>query len=57
MMMMQIPLQMALTQNLANYEKQFGEIRLPHSGAALANNFFRFPQEGQEDAGDDKNEE
>ena len=46
-------LQMALTHNLANYEKQFGEIRLPQSGAALANNFFRFPQEGQEDSGDE----
>ena len=50
-------LQMALSQNLANYEKQFGEIRLPHSGTALANNFFRFPQDGQEDAEDDQNEE
>ena len=49
-------LQLALAQNLANYEKQFGEIRLPHSGAALANNFFRFPQDGQDDSGDDKNE-
>ncbi len=50
-------LQMALTQNLANYERQFGEIRLPQSGAALANNFFRFPQDGQDDTGDDKDEE
>ena len=50
-------LQMALAQNLANYERQFGEIRLPQSGSALANNFFRFPQDGQEDAEDDQNEE
>jgi hypothetical protein len=50
-------LQLALAQNLANYEKQFGEIRLPRSGSALANNFFRFPQDGPETPGDDKNED
>ncbi len=50
-------LQLALAQNLANYERQFGEIRLPQSGSALANNFFRFPQDGSDDTGDDKNEE
>ena len=50
-------LQLALAQNLANYEKQFGEIRLPRSGSDLANNFFRFPQDGQETPGDDKNED
>lgn len=50
-------LQMALAQNLTNYERQFGEIALPRSGSALANNFFRFPPEGSEDAADDKNEE
>ena len=38
-------LQMALAHNLANYERQFGEIQLPQRGAALANNFFSFPQE------------
>jgi hypothetical protein len=42
-------LQRALTQNVANYERQFGEIRLPTD---LADQFFRFPQ--QED--DDKDE-
>jgi hypothetical protein len=47
-------LQKALAQNIANYERQFGEIRMPMS---LADQFFRFPQgesdsdEGQE--GDD----
>lgn len=30
----------ALTQNVANYERQFGEIRLPTN---LADQFFRFP--------------
>lgn len=50
-------LQMALAQNLANYERQFGEIRLPQSGSALANNFFRFPQDGPEESEDDKDEE
>ena len=49
-------LQMALAQNLANYEKQFGEIRLPQRGSALADNFFRFPQDGQEDSGDNKDD-
>ena len=42
-------LQRALAQNIANYERQFGEIRLPSN---LADQFFRFPQ--QED--DDKDE-
>jgi len=50
-------LQLALAHNLANYERQFGEIRLPQTGSALADNFFRFPQEGPEDEGDDQNEE
>ncbi len=46
-------LQMALAQNLAKFESQFGEIRLPHTGSALANNFFRFPSEGSEDSEED----
>lgn len=49
-------LQMALAQNLAKYESQFGEIRLPHTGASLANNFFRFPPDEQDEAEDDKDE-
>jgi hypothetical protein len=36
-------LQNALAQNIANYERQFGEIRLPSN---LADQFFRFPQQG-----------
>lgn len=43
--------QMALSQNLANYERKFGEIRLPQPGADLASSFFRFTQEG-DDPGD-----
>ncbi len=35
-------LQNALAQNIANYERQFGEIRLPSN---LADQFFRFPQQ------------
>lgn len=38
--------QMALAQNIANYERQFGEIRLPQQGPNLADSFFRFPQQG-----------
>lgn len=45
-------LQNALAQNIANYERQFGEIRLP---TTLADQFFRFPQQGdgKDDKGDD----
>ncbi len=50
-------LQMALAQNLAKFESQFGEIRLPHRGSALADNFFRFPSDGPEESEDDKNDE
>ncbi len=46
-------LQLALTQNLANYESKYGEIRMPQRGSALADNFFRFPQEGPEDDKDE----
>ena len=41
-------LQRALTQNIANYERQFGEIRMPVN---LADQLFKFPQQ------DDENEE
>lgn len=42
----------ALGQNLANYENQFGEIRLPHPRTNLADNFFRFSGEsGSDDEG------
>lgn len=40
----------ALAQNIANYERQFGEIRIPQQRPNLAEDFFRFPDEG---AGDD----
>lgn len=43
-------LQAALAQQIANYERQFGEIPLP-SSMALANQFFRFPP--PDNAGDD----
>ncbi len=32
----------ALNQNIGNYERQFGEIRLP---STIADQFFRFPQQ------------
>lgn len=49
-------LQMALAHNVAKYEQQFGEIRTPQQGSALANSFFRFPNDGSDrgDAEDDK---
>jgi hypothetical protein len=46
-------LQIALAQNVANYERQFGEIRLPQQ-TSIADHFFRFPPQG---SGDDKQEE
>lgn len=36
-------LQQALSQSIANYERQFGEIRLPHPRPNLAEDFFKFP--------------
>ena len=47
-------LQMALAQNLANYERQFGEIRMPQK-TNIADQFFRFGQKGDE--GDEGDEE
>lgn len=44
----------ALGQNLANFESQFGEIRLPHPRPNLADNFFRFSAEGSPDDEGDK---
>ena len=41
-------LQHALAQNIANYERQFGEIRMPVN---LADQLFKFPQ--QDDENDD----
>jgi hypothetical protein len=41
----------ALGQNIANYEHQYGEIRVPQSRPNLAENFFRFPGESGDDEG------
>lgn len=54
-------LQLALAQNVANYERQFGEIRLPQQ-PSLADQLFRFPppntDEGDSDQDDsDKDKE
>ncbi len=44
-------LQGALAQNLANYERQFGEIQLPQQ-PSLADQLFKFPTgDGSEDDG------
>ena len=47
----------ALAQNIANYERQFGEIKVPQQ-QSIADQFFRFtpPQseEGEEKDGEDK---
>ena len=45
-------LQLALAQNLANYERKFGEIQLPQTGSTLADNLFRFPQDDTDDEKD-----
>lgn len=49
-------LQMALTQNIANYERQFGQIRLPLQQPNLAEDFFRFPQSDEGD-GDEEGDQ
>lgn len=41
-------LQLALAQNIANYERQFGQIKLPQQ-LSLADQFFRFPQQESDD--------
>ncbi|MEZ4519894.1 MAG: DUF3467 domain-containing protein [Chloroflexota bacterium] len=41
-------LQMALAQTITNYERQYGEIRIPHQRPNLADDFFGTPQEGNE---------
>lgn len=38
-------LHLALAQTIANYERQFGEIRVPRQGPNLADDFFGMPQE------------
>ena len=51
-------LQMALAQNISNFERQFGEIRLPQR-PNLADELFRYRpnQDDDDDDADDKNEE
>ena len=47
-------LQMALAQNVQNYERQFGEIRIPNRAASpLVDNFFRFSSSGDDDKDQD----
>jgi hypothetical protein len=48
-------LQMALTQNISNFERQYGKITLPQQ-MSLANQFFRFPKQEPDDQGEDKEE-
>jgi hypothetical protein len=45
-------LQIALTQTITAYERQFGEIRVPHQRPNLAEDFFGMPQEDND--GDNK---
>ena len=47
----------ALTRHIANYERQFGEIRVPRT-KSLADQFFRFSQQGDgnDDSGEDEDE-
>lgn len=46
-------LQMALAQNIANYEKQFGEIRLPQR-PSLADELFRYRPNQDDDEDEDE---
>ena len=41
-------LQNALAQNIANYERQFGEIKIPQQ-PSLADQLFRFPTQNPDD--------
>lgn len=41
-------LQIALAQNVANFERQFGEIKIPR-GPSLADELFRFPRADEDD--------
>ena len=50
-------LQLALAQNVTNYERQFGEIRMPQQ-PSLADQLFRFqPPSGEEGDSDQDNPE
>lgn len=49
-------LQMALAQNVSNYERQFGPIKLPQR-PNLADELFRYrPSQGDDDEDDDQND-
>jgi hypothetical protein len=48
-------LQYALAQNLATYERQFGEVKLPQK-PSLADELFRF-RAGEDDSAGDKDGE
>lgn len=48
-------LQAALAQNLAAYERQFGEVKVPQK-PSLADELFRF-RSGDDEAGENKSEE
>jgi hypothetical protein len=41
-------LQRALAQNVVNYERQFGEIRIPQQ-SSIADQFFRFPPQRRDE--------
>lgn len=44
-------LQMALAQNIQNYERQFGEIRLPSQSHPLVESFFRSTGSSSDEGG------
>jgi hypothetical protein len=48
-------LQFALAQNLATYERQFGEVKLPQK-PSLADELFKF-RSGEDDSGNEKDED
>lgn len=47
-------LQSALAQNIANYERQFGEIKIPHQ-PTLADQLFRFPPQNPDEESSEDN--
>jgi hypothetical protein len=46
-------LQNALAQNIANYERQFGEIKIPHQ-PSLADQLFRYPPQNPDEENPDE---
>ena len=45
----------ALAQNISNYERQFGEIRLPQQ-MSIADHFFKFPPSNSDEDGEPEKE-